>query len=144
MTFDELVLLMAIRQLPERWGDLPTDAQRHEFARQVAGRYAIVTGDVMFPFSVDDVVGLGMSLRKNKANRVKADIAIAHGAKCFWQHRGKGPCSNEAEAGHVIARCNNGELTVENGMIECRAHNNQRREMTIERYLASDLTTELF
>jgi hypothetical protein len=33
-------------------------------------------------------------------------------------------------------------MTVENCQIECRAHNNQRREMLIEEYLQSNLTTE--
>jgi hypothetical protein len=33
-------------------------------------------------------------------------------------------------------------LTVENCHIECRAHNNQRREMSIEDYIKSGMTTE--
>ncbi len=48
----------------------------------------------------------------------------------------------EVEAGHVVQRCKGGPLTVENGQIECRAHNNQRREMSIEDYLKSTMTTE--
>jgi hypothetical protein len=33
-------------------------------------------------------------------------------------------------------------MTGENCQIECRAHNNQRREMLIEEYLNSDMVTE--
>lgn len=72
-----------------------------------------------------------------ESTRIKAQIAAAHGYECFWKHRGKGPCSDEAEAGHVVPRAAGAELTVENGMIECRAHNNQRRERSIEDYLTS-------
>ena len=67
----------------------------------------------------------------------KAEIAAAYGYECFWKHRGKGPCCDEVEGGHVIPRCAGADLTVANGMIECRAHNNQRREHSIEDYLAS-------
>jgi hypothetical protein len=41
-----------------------------------------------------------------------------------------------------VQRCKGGLLTVENGQIECRAHNNQRREMSIEDYLLSSITTD--
>jgi hypothetical protein len=140
MTFDELVLLTAIRRAGGNWGDLLLDAERVAFARKVADSYTLITQDVRFPFSVDDVIRLKTLLRKGKNNRVKADIALAHGYRCFWHGRGKGPCTNEAEAGHLVPRCQGGELTVENAMIECRGHNNQRRDMTIEEYLQSGMT----
>lgn len=138
MTFDELRLLTAIRMLGGTWGDMPTDQMRREFASQVAAQHAAMTGDVRFPWSIDDVIKLALSLRKQIDTRTKADIAIQHGVKCFWEGRGKGACTDEAEAGHLVPKCRGGQLTVENAVIECRGHNNQRREMTIEEYLLSD------
>lgn len=95
----------------------------------------------MFPFTIDDIERWSITLRKNTDAKVKVDIALAHGTECYFKRRGKGPCSEEVEAGHIVQRCKGGPLTVENGQIECRAHNNQRREMAIEDYLKSDLTT---
>lgn len=138
MTFQELELLVAIQGVPHLGRDRVTHQERLDFAKRVHGEWCLRTGDVLFPFTVDDVHRLAMSLRKNRSTRTKAEIAAAHGTACFWRHRGKGPCSDEAEAGHVVARCEGAELTVANGMIECRAHNNQRRDMTIEEYLLSN------
>lgn len=137
MTFDELTLVTAIRRLDAGAADLITGQQRLQFALQVQEIYCRHSGDTRFPFSVDDVIGAYMKLRKNVDTRIKADIAIAHGATCFWRNRGKGECSEDAEAGHLVARTNGGELTVANAMIECRKHNNERREKSIDEYLGS-------
>lgn len=141
MTFEELRLLTAIRKLGGTWGDMPTDAMRREFAIQVASQHAMMTGDVRFPWSIDDVIRLSLNLRKQVDTRTKADIAIQHGCRCFWDGRGKGPCTDEAEAGHLVPRSRGGELTVANAVIECRGHNNQRSDMTIEEYLLSEKHT---
>lgn len=66
---------------------------------------------------------------------MKAKVALEHGTRCFWVGRNVGACSDEAEVGHIVPRCQDGPLTVENCMIECRAHNNERKERTIEQYL---------
>lgn len=142
MKFNELQLLMAIRAMEPGSRDYLTESDRLEFAMQVQRQYSAMFRTVEFPFTVDDVITIYMQLRKNKATQIKADIAFAHGTSCFWLGRGKGPCSDECEAGHLVAACRAGELSVENCIIECRAHNNQRREMTIEQYLNSDKVTE--
>lgn len=141
MKFEELKLLVAIDRMKPK-GDPISDLARLRLAMEVRNEYAAWTRDVFFPWSVSEVIQLCVSYRKQIATRVKAEIAAAHGCGCFWTHRGKGPCSDEAEGGHIVPRCSGAELTVANGMIECRAHNNQRRERSIEEYLTSSDVTE--
>jgi len=142
MKFNDLKLLVAIHRLRPK-GDPISDRQRMKCAVEVRGEYTRMFEEVHFPWTVSEVLEMCVMWRKNRAARVKAEIAAAHGYECFWAQRDKGPCSDEVEGGHVIARAaGSGELSVQNGMIECRAHNNQRRERTIEDYLSCDDTTE--
>lgn len=142
MTENELHLCCAIRRADLGSGDRPTSRQRMQAALAVLSEWVDMTGDTLFPFTIDDIETWSIRLRKSDDAKVKVAIALAHGTECYFKHRGKGPCSAEVEAGHVVQRCKGGPLTVENGQIECRAHNNQRREMSIEDYLKSDKTTE--
>ncbi len=137
MRFDELKLLVAINSLKPK-GDPVSDHARAARAKQVRDEYTRLFDEVYFPWTVSQVIETCVVWRKQTTTRTKAEIAAAHGFECFWKHRGKGLCSDEAEAGHIIPNCTGAELTVANGMIECRAHNNQRRERSIEDYLASD------
>jgi hypothetical protein len=123
-------------------GDRPTSDQRRKAALAVFSEWVGLTGDSLFPFTIDAIEKWSITLRKNTDAKIKVDIALAHGASCYFRGRGKGPCSAEVEAGHIVQRCMGGPLTVENGQIECRAHNNQRREMSIEEYMKSSMTTE--
>jgi len=140
MKFKDLKLLVAIRGL-ETGRDPQSEHNRLEFARTVQHEYADLYRDTCFPWTVNEVCEIAAQLRKNTNNKLKADIASAHGYKCFWSSRAKGPCSDDVEAGHVIAAKTGAPLSVENGMIECRSHNNQRRDRTIEDYLKSDDVT---
>jgi hypothetical protein len=140
MRFDELKLLVAINSLKPK-GDPISDHARMARARQVREEYTRLFDDVFFPWATSDVIEMCVTWRKQATARTKAEIAAAHGYGCFWRHRGKGPCCDEVEGGHVVPRCAGADLTVANGMIECRAHNNQRRERSIEEYLASDDVT---
>lgn len=142
MKFDELKLLVAINSLKPK-GDPISDHSRLFRARQVRDEYTRLFGDVIFPWNTSEVVEMCVAWRKQSSTRIKAEIAAAHGYECFWKHREKGPCSDEVEAGHVIARSAGAELTVANGMIECHDHNNQRRARTIEQYLDSRDSTEV-
>lgn len=142
MTENELHLCCAIKLADLGGADRPTSDQRKRAAIAVLIEWVALTNDTVFPFSIDDIERWSQSLRKNTSTKIKVDIALAHGTKCYFKGRGKGPCSDEVEAGHVVQRCKGGPLSVENGQIECRAHNNQRREMSIEEYMSSDLTTE--
>lgn len=136
MRFDELKLLVAINSLqPE--GDPISDSARMSRAREVRDEYTRLFAEVFFPWTTSDVIEMCVTWRKNKSARIEAEIAAAHGYECFWKHRGKGPCCDELEGGHVVPRSAGADLTVANGMIECRAHNNQRRERSIEEYLTS-------
>lgn len=141
MTFEELELLMAIRRCGRSGKELVATNDRINFAKLVAWHFADITGDVCFPFSVDKVMGMQLRLRKNSITKLKADVALQYGTRCFWLGRGKGPCNELAELGHIVSRSSGGSDEPSNLMIECRAHNNQRRDMSIERYLASDMTT---
>jgi hypothetical protein len=145
MTFDELELLVTIGKLKPGGRDYLTDQERLELVQLVQQQYCLWNRDAHFPYSLDAVVIAYMKYRKNKDTRTKAEIAAAHGTKCFWKHRGKGPCSAEAEAGHLVPKSCGGELSVANCVIECRAHNQERGIMSIEQYLelaTPCLTTE--
>jgi len=142
MTENELHLCCAIRLADLGGGDRPTSDQRKRAALAVIAEWLTLTGDSLFPFTIDDIERWSITLRKSGDAKIKVDIALAHGTECYFKGRGKGPCSAEVEAGHVVQRCKGGPLTVENGQIECRAHNNQRREMSIEDYMKSSLVTE--
>jgi hypothetical protein len=142
MTENELHLCCAIRLADLGGGDRPTSDQRKRAALAVIAEWLSLTGDSLFPFTIDDIERWSITLRKSGDAKIKVDIALAHGTECYFKGRGKGPCSAEVEAGHVVQRCKGGPLTVENGQIECRAHNNQRREMSIEDYMKSSLVTE--
>ena len=99
--------------------------------------------DVCFPFTVDHVQEHYTNQRKRPETRVKVEAALVHRQwSCFWEHRGKGPCSQEVEGGHILQNRDGHALTVANCLIECRAHNNQRANMTIEEYLLSNMKTE--
>lgn len=135
MNFAELKLVMAIRKTGAKGREYVTQKERIEFAVQVQQQYVRLFADVYFPFTVDNVIHSMLKLRKNRMTRTKADIAIAHGTRCFWHGRNVGPCSEECEAGHLVPACRGGELSISNCIIECRAHNNERRERTIEEYL---------
>ncbi len=141
MKFSDLQLLVAVGSL-QRKGDPISDHARFKHAEAVRAKFTRLFRTTCFPWSVSEVMELCIVYRKNITVRVKADIAAKHGFECFWKHRHKGPCCDEVEGGHVVSRADGaGELTVQNGMIECRSHNNQRRERTIEEYLISDDVT---
>ena len=142
MTENELHLCCAIRRADLGGGDRPTSEQRRRAATAVVSEWLNLTGDTLFPFTIDDIERWSITLRKSPDAKIKVDIALAHGTECYFRGRGKGPCSEDVEAGHIVQRCKGGPLTVENGQIECRAHNNQRREMSIEDYLKSSMTTD--
>jgi len=140
MTFKELELLIAIEQVGE-YGRDRFGAERLEYAIAVQRWYSLLHGDTVFPFSAEDVNRWAVALRKQKATQIKAAIAAAHGCRCFWDRRNKGPCSEDAEGGHMVAESAGEELSVANGMVECGAHNRLRSAMTIEEFFLSDKTT---
>lgn len=143
MTFAELELLMAIRKCGTFGRDIKTDGERLEYAKRVAMQYADMTQNVVFAFKVDDVLHMQRQMRKNPSTRLKADVAIRFGTRCFWDGRNKGPCDDNAELGHITPRSRGGSDDMSNLMIECRAHNNQRRDMSIEEYIASVASTRV-
>jgi hypothetical protein len=142
MTFDDLMLCIAIENAG-RCPDTPrTNQQRLDLARRVFPEWLQMTNESIFPFTIDEIVNWDTSLRKNKDTQMKVKVADAHGTRCFWHNRNKGPCCTTAECGHLWQNSKGGPLSVENCVIECRSHNNQRRAMTIEEYIKSTLTTE--
>jgi len=144
MTFDELRIAVAVvlaKSPDEPWiRDACTESERLDYARKVQGQHMLLSRDCFFPFTVDEVIRVAFNVRKQPDTRIKAEVAMTHGWECFWRNRNKGPCDDTAECGHLVPRCKGGELTIPNCVIECRSHNNQRREMTIEEYLSSELT----
>jgi hypothetical protein len=143
MTFKELYLCAAIHRAELGGSDRPTHMQRKTAAEAVMAAYLDLFDDSYFPFTIDDIAQWSQRYRKGGADiRTKVEIALLHGFRCPFEGRGKGPCCDEAEAGHIVQRSRGGPMTVQNCWIECRAHNNQRRDMSIEEYLASPMTTD--
>lgn len=145
MTFDELKVCMAIHRANLGFRDRMDEVEQNEAITRVFSEYLKLFGDSEFPCSRLTVLRLMVAYRKQPGNRLKAEIALAHGTTCYFANRGKGPCCGNAEWGHVVARTHGGLDTVENGQIECQAHNRQRggrNPMTIEEYLKSDLRTD--
>ena len=141
MTTNELHLCCAIRLANLGGGDRPSSDKRRRAAIAVMAEWLTLTGDSFFPFTIDDIESSSILFRKSGDAKIKVDIALKHWAECYFKSRGKGPCSEDIEAGHVVQRSKGGPLSVENGQIECRSHNNQRRAMSIEDYMKSNLTT---
>lgn len=141
MTFNELKLAIAIQRANLGGRDLVSDRERLEVACRIYAEWVNYFGEVAFPFNSEDIEKLRLAIRKSDPTKIKVDVAVAHGLTCYFANRGKGPCSDEVECGHIVARSVGGELSVANCQIECRAHNNQRRDMTIEEYLLSPLST---
>jgi hypothetical protein len=143
MNQSELLLWCAISQADIGGGDRPTADQRRRAALAVFTEWVNLTGDSAFPFTIDEIEQASLRLRKaGDPGKVKVGIALTHGIYCYFRNRGKGPCCNEVEAGHIWQKWDGGPLTIENGQIECKAHNNQRRELSIEEYMKSDKKTE--
>lgn len=143
MKQSELLLWCAISQADLSSADRPTTDQRRRAALAVFAEWVSLTGDSSFPFTIDEIEQASLRLRKSgDAGKVKVGIALTHGIYCYFRSRGKGPCCDEVEAGHIWQKWDGGPLTIANGQIECRAHNNQRREMSIEEYMKSDKVTE--
>ena len=143
MTFKELKLCMAIHKANLHKGDRPRTQDRNQSVEAVFSAWLSLFNDSLFPWSTDDVIHWMGSYRRRRENVLKVKTALAHGCRCYFENRDKGPCSKDAEWGHIVARTNGGADTVANTQIECRAHNNQRREMSIEDYLKSSMTTDL-
>ena len=142
MTESELKLCCAILRARLGSGDRPTTEKRHHAAIAAFAEWVLMTGDSYFPFSIDDVTSWVLAFRKNKDTQVKVEVAIAKGTTCYFKSCGKGPCSEDIEAGHIVPKSKGGLFTVENLQIECHSHNNQRGVMSIEDYISSGLTTE--
>lgn len=142
MTFDELHLACAIEGVRSRWGgrELHTKARRLQLAKLVFEEWVLLYGDTCFPFTVDKIAEMYTNRRKKGyCEPSVAEIAKAHGQfKCFWEKRGKGACSDDAEAGHIMPRANGHALTIENGIVECGRHNRERKTQSIEQYLRGD------
>lgn len=141
MTFDELALCIAIENAG-RCSDTPkTNAQRQSLALRVFREWLVMHSESIFPFSIDQIVQWDTNIRKQTSTRTKIEVARLHGRCCFWLNRDKGPCCDTAECGHLWQNCFGGPMTKENCVIECRSHNNQRREMSVEDYIKSSLRT---
>lgn len=143
MTFEELRLSCAIRKAMVKFGssDVVSTTRKLELSKAVHDERVLLYQEVFFPFTTDQVCGMYTNHKKQGSNAVlAADIAMAHSMfKCFWSNRGKGPCSNDVHAGHVVPNVHGAELSVPNGIIECSYHNCSRSTKTIEEYvLVSD------
>lgn len=89
-------------------------------------------------FLVPDEALLSSYLRYRKSGdklRIIAALAVRHGARCFFDGRGKGECSNELDLDRIIPGARGGEYSLENCHIVCSRHNRERGDRAIEEYL---------
>lgn len=140
MTFQELQLAMAISKAGTTARDAIPRVEQLEMMAGIQRVFTLVFDGEPFPFNVDEVIRMATTLRKSPSARIKADVAMIHGHRCFWHGRNKGPCTEDAECGHLVPNSSGGELSVANCVIECRGHNNQRSNRTIEQYIDSELS----
>ena len=122
MKFSELQLEVAIYKADIHFDPLTQDQQK-ELAKRVFATWVEEFDSSVFAFEIDDIAAAKARMRKASGKVRPFEIAIHHDQwRCFWHNRGKGPCNDDVEAGHIVARANGaGDLTIENAMIECRA-----------------------
>lgn len=71
-----------------------------------------------------------------KRLELQCERLIADGARCLWQDRGLGECSDEFDLGHLVAKSKGGPLTFANTVTECSFHNRSRGDKTVEEFMA--------
>lgn len=142
MTADELPTFIAIyrveRLVEERRqaGELLPPFGSDDWLIDPARRIALLA--MIQSFLVPDETLLPRYLRYRKSGktlRLMVDVAMRHGARCFFDGRGKGECSSELDLDRIIPGARDGEYTVENCHIVCSRHNRERGDRSIEEYL---------
>jgi hypothetical protein len=141
MTFDELPLYQAVHQV---YGSVEKPGSDDWISNSAKTAYRLVLMQIVesggwtaqgIPYSMERVVEVWRDLRKVPKTRLKCEVALIHGSRCFYANRGLGPCSNEVDLDRIIPESRGGQYTVENCIIVCSTHNRARGDRTIEDFL---------
>ena len=145
MTFNELPLYQAVHRVytsVEKPGSDDWISASAKTAYRLVLMQIVESGswtEQGIPYSMERVVEVWRDLRKNPNNRLKCEVSLAHGPRCFYADRGLGPCSDELDLDRIIPETRGGRYTLENCMIVCSTHNRARGDRTIEHFLAATL-----
>jgi hypothetical protein len=143
MTFAELSLYQAVYRVfgrLEKPGSEDWNLQRNkELYKLVLFELVDMGGytEQGIPYSLERVVEVWRDIRKNLKNRLKCEVSLIHGGRCFYAHRGVGDCAEEVELDRIVPETRGGQYTVENCVIACTRHNAARGNRSIEDYLTS-------
>jgi hypothetical protein len=88
-------------------------------------------------YSMERMVQVWRDMRKAPKIRLKCEVILAHGGKCFYAGRGVGPCSDEADLDRIVPESRGGRYAIENCVVACTAHNRARGDRAIEEYLGA-------
>jgi hypothetical protein len=143
MTFDELPLYQAVYRV---YGSVEKPGSDDWTSNNAKTAYKLVLLQIVeneawtehgIPYSMERVVEVWRSLRKDVKVRLKCEASLKHGSPCFYANRGVGACSDEGDLDRIIPASRGGEYTVENRLSVCSTHNRARGDQTIEEYLAA-------
>jgi hypothetical protein len=149
MTFEELPLYQAVYrvfQSVEKPGSDDWISSNAKMAYklvllQIVEQEGWTDEGIFYP--MQRIVEVWRDLRKVVKTRLKCEVSLTHGSRCFWAERGVGPCSEEVDLDRIIPESRGGKYQVENCMIVCSYHNRSRGDRFIEEYLGSSLDIDL-
>jgi hypothetical protein len=147
MTFADLSLYQAVYRV---FGKVDNPGSEDWTRRRASEIYKLVLYEIVdndawteqgVPYSRDRVIDVWVDIRKNPKNRLKCQVSLTHGSRCFYADRGLGPCSDEVEVDRIVPASRGGPYTLENCVIACAQHNGARGDRTIEDFLGSIVRT---
>lgn len=144
MTFQELYLAIALRRHGNMGMELMSKpiGVRHRYASGVYSEWVSLTDTTEFPWTWEDICRIRETVRKSTSNGLKAEVAERFGVKCFWEGRGKGNCSVDAQLGHILPRSKGGKDEIGNLIIECGRHNAEHGSLSFDEYVAMETTND--
>lgn len=143
MTFDDLPLYQAVHKVYQAVEQPGSDDWISHNAKRA---YSLVLTEIVnsggwteqgIPWSMERVVEVWRDLRKAPKARLKCEVSLTHGSRCFYANRNAGPCSAEVDLDRIIPESRGGQYTLENCIIVCSAHNRARGDRLIEDFLVA-------
>src|SRR5688572_4720756 len=122
MTFDELPLYQAVYRV---YSAVEKPGSDEWISNSAKTAYKFVLMQIVedeawtsegIPYSMERVVEVWRDIRKQVKSRLKCEVSLVHGTRCFYADRGVGPCSGEVDLDRIIPETRGGGYTVENCM----------------------------
>lgn len=143
ITFDDLPLLEAIRQLFDEPGhvrseiSLISDEGREWTLQKVI---SLLPHDMVGKYRFERILLLANQFRKlNKDHRAKRLLILDHfrnmkHAQCFYRGKLGTACSEEIDLDRIKPGKRKGEYTIENTVLSCSKHNRSRGCTEVEKF----------